>query len=74
MILQVRIGDVEISFDDDNDETPNPDYADRTLNIIRLHAINAWMAIPTILETDTELDAASKQPEPDVDCYTPDGE
>ena len=71
MMLNVRIGDVEISYDDDNDDTPTADHVDRTLNTVRLHAINAWMAIPTIIETDAELNATAAG---DVDCYTPDGE
>ena len=60
MILSVRIrDDVEINYDDDTNDTPTPQHLDATLNILRLHAINTWMAMPTILETDADLNAVN---------------
>lgn len=56
MILSVRIrDDVEINYDDDTNDTPTPQHLDNVLTVIRLHAINTWMAMPTILETDNDL-------------------
>lgn len=55
MMVQITIGGVEIAYDDGNDDIPAAAYRDDTINSVRLNAINAWMALPTILETDHEL-------------------
>lgn len=68
MILKVSIGSVEVLYDDDIDEIPAPAYRDDTLNALRLNAINAWMALPTILDTDLELDNAAHEPATEGDA------
>lgn len=57
MILSVSIGDVDITYDDDCEDRPTAAQLDAALTIVRLNAINAWMAMPTILDTDASLDA-----------------
>lgn len=63
MILSVSIGDVDITYDDDCEDRPTPQQLDAALTIIRLNAINAWMAMPTILDTDADLNQVDLEAE-----------